>query len=170
AGDRRADRQLRQQSARRERKSAPAEPVGRNRNLRRTVRPAREQVTMTTIVATLATLFAAHAWAGAGDLRLKPCADPKLTQPAKCGTYTVWENRTAKAGRTIDLNVVVLQATGAGRKPDPLFVLLGGPGEGAAGDAEHWVEDPVRTSRDLVFVDARGTGKSNGLHCPIAME
>jgi pimeloyl-ACP methyl ester carboxylesterase len=123
---------------------------------------------MKSVVVALACLFAAHAWAGAGDLRLKPCEDPKLN-PAKCGTYTVWENRTAQAGRTIDLNIVVLQATGPNRMPDPLFVLLGGPGEAAASKGPQWyVDDPARAARDLVFVDARGTGKSNGLHCPIS--
>jgi pimeloyl-ACP methyl ester carboxylesterase len=121
---------------------------------------------MKAVVITLASLFAAHAWAGAGDLRLAPCADPKL-KPAKCGTYTVWENREAKSGRTIDLNVVVLQATGAQRKPDPVFVLLGGPGEGSTAAADWYSSDPVRASRDIVMVDSRGTGKSNGLHCPI---
>jgi pimeloyl-ACP methyl ester carboxylesterase len=123
---------------------------------------------MKPIAFTLALLFAGIAWAGAGDLRLKPCEDPALTQPAKCGTYTVWENREAKSGRTIDLNLVVLQATGTNRKPDPLFVLLGGPGEGAASGApQEYVDDPTRATRDLVFIDARGTGKSNGLHCLI---
>lgn len=123
---------------------------------------------MKPIVATLALLFAASTWAAAGDLRLKACKDPKLTQPAKCGTYTVWENREAKSGRTIDLNVVVLQATSPNRKPDPLFILLGGPGEGAASAGPAWyLDDPARETRDLVFVDARGTGNSNGLHCPI---
>jgi pimeloyl-ACP methyl ester carboxylesterase len=121
----------------------------------------------TTAIVALAMLSAGNAWAGAGDLRLQPCQDPKL-QPAKCGTYTVWENRAARMGRTIDLNVVVLQATGPNRKPDPLFILLGGPGEAAASDGPAWyVDDPSRASRDLVFVDARGTGKSNGLQCRI---
>ena len=123
---------------------------------------------MTSVIVTLALLVAGHAWAAAGDLKLKPCADPKMKQPAQCGTYTVWENREAKSGRTIDLNIVVLQATGKDRKPDPLFVLLGGPGEGAASSAPEWyADDPTRKDRDLVFVDARGTGKSNGLHCLI---
>lgn len=124
---------------------------------------------MKPVIAALALLFGGHAWAAAGDLRLKPCENPKLTQPAKCGTYTVWENRAAKSGRTIDLNVVVLEATGPDRKPDPLFLLLGGPGEGAASDGpEGYKDDPARANRDMVFVDARGTGKSNGLHCLIA--
>ncbi|HKS57489.1 MAG TPA: alpha/beta fold hydrolase [Steroidobacteraceae bacterium] len=126
---------------------------------------------MRLFIVALACLFAAHAWAGVGDLRLKPCADPKLKQPANCGTYTVWENRQAKAGRTIDLNIVVLKSTGARPKPDPLFILLGGPGEGAASDGPEWsADDPLRADRDLVFIDARGTGKSNGLHCPISQE
>ena len=112
-------------------------------------------------------MFTGIAWAGAGDLQLRPCADAKLKQPAKCGTYSVWENRAAKVGRTIDLNVVLLQATGANRKPDPLVVLLGGPGEAATDAAEGYVEDPTRETRDILLVDPRGTGKSNGLHCPI---
>ncbi|HKU17440.1 MAG TPA: alpha/beta fold hydrolase [Steroidobacteraceae bacterium] len=121
-------------------------------------------------IVALALLFAGTAWAGAGELRLAPCADPKL-KPAKCGTYTVWENREAKSGRTIDLAVVVLQATGQDRKPDPLFILLGGPGEAAASSGAEWyVEDPVRATRDIVLVDQRGTGNSNGLHCPVAKD
>jgi pimeloyl-ACP methyl ester carboxylesterase len=125
---------------------------------------------MKATIAALACLFAAHAWAGAGELRLQPCDDAKL-KPAKCGTYTVWENREAKSGRTIDLYVVVLEATGPNRKPDPLFILLGGPGEAAASNGPQWfLDDPARATRDLVFVDARGTGKSNGLHCPIAKD
>jgi len=124
----------------------------------------------TTAIAVLVLLTAGNAWGRAGDLHLQPCQDQKM-QPAKCGTYTVWENRAAKAGRTIDLNVVVLQATGANRKPDPLFILLGGPGEAAASDGPTWyLADPARATRDLVFVDARGTGKSNGLHCRIAKD
>jgi pimeloyl-ACP methyl ester carboxylesterase len=122
---------------------------------------------MKLFIATFASLFAAHAWAGAGDLRLEPCKDPKLTQPAKCGTFTVWENRAAKAGRTIDLYVVVLQATGPDRKPDPVVGLAGGPGEAAASAAEQLASEPRRATRDIVLVDARGTGKSNGLHCPV---
>ena len=79
----------------------------------------------------------------------------------------MWENRAAKSGRTIDLNVVLLQANGPNRKPDPIFFLFGGPGEAAASAAQQFASEPTRATRDLVLVDARGTGKSNGLHCPI---
>ena len=115
----------------------------------------------------LAVLTAGAAWAGAGDLQLQPCADSKLKQPSRCGTFTVWENREAKTGRTIDLNVKVLQATAPNPKPDPLVVLLGGPGEAATAAAQWYGDDPAFADRDILLVDARGTGKSNGLHCPI---
>jgi pimeloyl-ACP methyl ester carboxylesterase len=122
---------------------------------------------MKPLIVALALLFAGHAWAGAGDLRLGPCKDPGLKPPSKCGTYTVWENRAAKSGRTIDLNVRVLQATASNPKPDPVVVLLGGPGEAATAAAAWYGDDPALADRDILLVDARGTGKSNGLHCPI---
>ena len=50
----------------------------------------------TTAIAVLVLLTAGNAWGRAGDLHLQPCQDQKM-QPAKCGTYTVWENRAAKA-------------------------------------------------------------------------
>jgi len=93
-------------------------------------------------IAALALLTASTAWAGAGDLHLQPCKATKVKQPSKCGTFTVWENRAAKSGRTIDLNVHVLQATAAKPKPDPVFVLLGGPGEAATSAAEWYGDDP----------------------------
>lgn len=121
-------------------------------------------------ITALALLAAGAAWAGAGDLRLQPCTNSKLKQPSKCGTYTVWENRESRTGRTIDLNVRVLQATAPNPKPDPLVVLLGGPGEAATAAAEWYGDDPAFADRDILLVDARGTGKSNGLHCPIPQD
>jgi pimeloyl-ACP methyl ester carboxylesterase len=61
----------------------------------------------------------------------------------------------------------VLQATSPNPKPDPVVVLLGGPGEAATAAAEWYGDDPSMADRDIVLVDARGTGKSNGLHCPL---
>ena len=46
-------------------------------------------------------------------------------------------------------------------------MLLGGPGEAATTAAQWYYDDPAIADRDLFLVDARGTGKSNGLHCPI---
>lgn len=86
---------------------------------------------------------------------------------AQCGTYEVWENRAARSGRRIPLQVVVLPARGNERKPDPLFYFAGGPGSGATDVAAGIARllGQVHQSRDLVFVDVRGTGRSGALRC-----
>lgn len=117
----------------------------------------------------VASLIGAPALAGAnpkpGELRLKSCEREGITAPAKCGTFTVWENRDEKSGRTINLNVVVLEATGSDPRPDPYVFLTGGPGEAATSAAPELNDDDVREQRDILLVDQRGTGQSNGLHC-----
>lgn len=77
------------------------------------------------------------------------------------------ENRAVPGGRTIDLNVVVLQATGKGARREPLFILQGGPGQAATTLADFYAKTfaPIRKQRDIVLVDQRGTGKSNGMYC-----
>jgi pimeloyl-ACP methyl ester carboxylesterase len=100
-----------------------------------------------------------------GALRLGPCVEPGISPPAQCGTFTVWENRDTKAGRTIDLNVVVLQATGRDRRPDPIVLLQGGPGESTATTAAAPEWNDKRKHRDILLVDLRGTGRSNPLLC-----
>ena len=82
---------------------------------------------------------------------------------------TVFENRDTQTGRTIDLNVAVLAATGSSNvvEPDPLFLLAGGPGQAAVEvypNAAFLFEEVNRT-RDIVLVDQRGTGDSNGFVC-----
>ncbi len=99
--------------------------------------------------------------------RLKPCASDEGPTDAYCGALTVFENRDARQGRTIDLKIVVLPALGNDAAPDPLFLLAGGPGQGAAKMARQ-VRDlfgRIQVRRDIVLVDQRGTGDSNGLEC-----
>jgi len=85
---------------------------------------------------------------------------------ALCGTLEVFEDRQARRGRKIALNVVVLPAVGSG-DADPLFFLAGGPGQAAAQLAPQLraVFQPVQKTRDIVLVDQRGTGKSHPLEC-----
>ncbi len=91
-----------------------------------------------------------------------------LPEGARCGTVTVFENRASGEGRTIDLAYTVLPArTKDGAQPDPVFVLAGGPGQAATQITvlANASLKGVNESRALVFVDQRGTGASNGLHC-----
>jgi len=99
--------------------------------------------------------------------RLKPCTGDDAPVDAVCGTLKVYENRATKHGRQIDLNIVVLPALRADARPDPLFFLAGGPGQGAAKMAKVVREmyRQVLTDRDIVLVDQRGTGRSNPLNC-----
>ena len=108
---------------------------------------------------------------GAAAPRAVPLTPCTLTGgiAARCGSYTVPENRAKlDGGRTISLRVAVLPARDGGSKPDPLVYLAGGPGgsavAGAAGTLS--VFSALNASRDIVLVDQRGTGGSNRLDCP----
>lgn len=99
---------------------------------------------------------------------LLPCTVNNVDGSALCGTREVWENRAAQTGRQIGIRVVVLPALGPDRLPDPIFYFAGGPGGSAisatAGIARTFAT--LRSQRDLVFVDLRGTGRSHPLRCP----
>src|SRR5215470_3401377 len=102
------------------------------------------------------------------QIALTPCTIEGVSGPSRCGTYRVWENRGTERGRQLDLSVIVLEAIGSERKPDPLVFLQGGPGDAPSFNASFYarVFANVRQTRDLVLVDLRGTGKSNALTCP----
>jgi pimeloyl-ACP methyl ester carboxylesterase len=104
--------------------------------------------------------------------RLKPCRAVDGPTDGYCGRLDVFEDRHAGTGRKISLNMVVLPALKQTSAPDPLFVLAGGPGEGAAGLAGETQElfRSIEAGRDIVLVDQRGTGKSNPLDCKAERE
>lgn len=105
-----------------------------------------------------------------GRVALRDCKVPSLDETVRCGTFTVYENRQTNRGRTIALNIVVVPAASASPARDPVFWLHGGPGAPAtttAPAAKGNFLAGLRRDRDLVFVDQRGTGESNGLPCDI---
>jgi pimeloyl-ACP methyl ester carboxylesterase len=97
-------------------------------------------------------------------VQLQPCGLPDL-KDALCGQYEVFENRTAKTGRKIRLNLLVLPALAASPAPDPIFYLAGGPGAAATTYANVSFMLRMHQKRDVVLLDQRGTGKSNPLRC-----
>lgn len=103
---------------------------------------------------------------------LEPCTIGRVPGEVLCGKFTVYEDREARTGRTIDLRIVVLRATGENRQPDPVVPLAGGPGGSATAGAEGYAEifAEERRERDILLVDQRGSGGSNPLHCsfPVA--
>jgi len=103
----------------------------------------------------------------AGTLIVRSCTVESVR--ARCGTLTVYEDRLTGKGGTIPIRFVVLLAYGHPRLPDPIVDFAGGPGSSAVGDDVPGVTAELTNlgvNRDLVFIDQRGTGGSNGLSCP----
>ena len=103
----------------------------------------------------------------AAKLALKPCRVAFVDNEVKCATLEVVENRQIPQGRKIALNIVVLPAVSRNKEPDPVFLFAGGPGQAATDLAREAqaILGGLNNKRDLVLIDQRGTGKSNGLHC-----
>ena len=103
---------------------------------------------------------------GAG-LTLKECRVAGVDAAVKCARHEVFENRETLSGRKIALNIVIYPASARIKEPDPIFIFAGGPGQ-AATDVIASVTPQLSgltPKRDIVFIDQRGTGKSNLLSC-----
>jgi pimeloyl-ACP methyl ester carboxylesterase len=104
-------------------------------------------------------------------IRLEPCEVAGAARNTKdkvlCATHQVFENRLAGSGRKINLKIVVYPALEANKDPDPFLYIPGGPGASATQDAPYIVQanPQIRRTRDMVFVDQRGTGGSHDLDC-----
>lgn len=92
---------------------------------------------------------------------------------ADCGYVSAPERHAEPQGRSIQLAVVRVRSTGPSPAADPLFVEQGGPGDSTIGVIVNQVLpnlpelQAVLKSRDLVFVEERGTRYSRPfLACP----
>ncbi|MBD3647191.1 MAG: hypothetical protein HUJ31_06990, partial [Pseudomonadales bacterium] len=99
-------------------------------------------------------------------------AEPSLAAfyaDSLCGQVRVAEDPANPDGRQISLAVMVRPALSAESRPDPVVFLAGGPGQAAreVGPIVFERFDELRVDHDLVLVDQRGTGDSNGLDCGI---
>jgi pimeloyl-ACP methyl ester carboxylesterase len=105
----------------------------------------------------------------AATVSLSPCTLPGTTEPARCGSLQVAENRAAPSGRRIPIKIVVFPAKAPTPAPDPLFIIAGGPGQSATEFAGVLIREFAfaQATRDVVFVDQRGTGGSNPLQCSL---
>jgi pimeloyl-ACP methyl ester carboxylesterase len=85
----------------------------------------------------------------------------------RCVTVPVALDYAKPAGPTLALHVTIAPALRQAARPDPVFVLAGGPGE-AGSDVLPLLATAfkrVRATRDIVFIDQRGTGRSGKLDC-----
>ncbi|WP_167393780.1 alpha/beta hydrolase [Xanthomonas populi] len=107
-----------------------------------------------------------------GTLQFVPCTLSSGSAAgnieAQCASLRVPENPAAPTGRRIELKIAWLESdAGAGSKPDPVFFIVGGPGQSAtqvAAIVDMGLHE-VRKQRDIFLVDQRGTGGSHPLEC-----
>ncbi|MCG8468368.1 MAG: alpha/beta fold hydrolase [Gemmatimonadetes bacterium] len=110
-----------------------------------------------------------------GTQQAAPTAEPAtcpespvpVPAPVQCHHVTFAEH-SRENGAERQLFVVVAGATTESRSPDPIFFIAGGPGQAASGVAGYFTQQmaELRESRDIVFIDHRGTGLSGALQCP----
>src|SRR5690606_30679562 len=107
---------------------------------------------------------------------LAPCEWQGIT--VECGTLEVPERTgvseraelperaDAAGGRTLSIFFVIVRATEEA-VDDPVFYFSGGPGTAASRSARGLAEEHagLRRTRDFVFIDQRGTGRSAPLAC-----
>lgn len=101
-------------------------------------------------------------------LALNTVEDTETGLKSSTGTFAVFENRSARKGRMIHLNVVVLHAEGPETRPDPFFVFAGGPGADVTTYRFMYEKSWIRKMRDIVLVSQRGTSGDNKIDCPEA--
>jgi pimeloyl-ACP methyl ester carboxylesterase len=104
-----------------------------------------------------------------GAIPLSSCKLSGVPEPARCGVLEVPENPNRPAARQLRISVAVIPAISGHPRPDPIAVLMGGPGENAIGSAEIYARKfaPLRQDRDILLVDQRGTGRSAALDCEL---
>ncbi|MDZ7924059.1 MAG: alpha/beta fold hydrolase [Marinagarivorans sp.] len=105
--------------------------------------------------------------ANAAEVRFNAC-DHSLNGTdfygAECAALAV---NTQQSEHITTLNVLRVRAL-SGAAADPLIVITGGPGTAAVSLARQYLGffTEVQKTRDIVFIDQRGTGKSEPFNCP----
>jgi hypothetical protein len=83
-----------------------------------------------------------------GAIQLSSCKLSGVPEAARCGVLEVLENPNRPAGRQLKIGVAVIPAIGGQPRPDPIVVLMGGPGEDAIGASEIYAEQFARLRHD----------------------
>jgi pimeloyl-ACP methyl ester carboxylesterase len=96
------------------------------------------------------------------------CPPTVPVDPAiNCGSLTVPERHERPEGRQVRLAVARLTARTPNPAPDPLLILVGGPGDSGLAAVEGFLTSSARDAREVIFLDQRGTGASTpSLACP----
>ncbi|MFL0810852.1 MAG: alpha/beta hydrolase [Agarilytica sp.] len=95
-------------------------------------------------------------------------SDPGATLAAQCHTLVVKENHDDSNSRDLTLRILRLPSIQESQKA-PIFFIAGGPGQASGDLLERFRHQfpQLRIHHDFIFVDQRGTGKSEALECDI---
>lgn len=110
-----------------------------------------------------------------------PCRLPRVSELLRCTSVDAplhaggerLPGRNAHRSKgvplRIKLHVAVADALSAEKRADPLYFIAGGPGQASSGVAHGVLAalSKIRRHRDIVFVDVRGTGRSEPLNCDL---
>jgi len=106
-----------------------------------------------------------------GSLEFEPCSLSAVGMPiaiaAQCAALDVPEDRARPGGRRVQLAIALVPSEAKRPRPDPVFMLAGGPGQSAR-ESYPSVASAFREvlrERHVVLIDQRGTGGSNPLAC-----
>lgn len=119
------------------------------------------------LAAALGLLLARSACA-AGGVAANNCHLPDSEEALRCVIVPVALDDARPQDGQLKLHVTVAPAFREASRPDPVFVLAGGPGQ-AGSDVLPLLAGAfkrTRATRDIVFIDQRGTGRSGKLDCP----
>ncbi|MFC4059160.1 alpha/beta hydrolase [Planomonospora corallina] len=105
------------------------------------------------------------AWGSCAGMR--PAEGQKLPPGTECGTLTVPLDHAGPGGKTIELALIRIKATGSGKRLGSLVFNFGGPG-GSGVDILPLLAPAyaaLNTRYDLVSFDPRGVERSSGVRC-----
>lgn len=102
-------------------------------------------------------------------LKTSNCQLPNIAREVRCGQLAVAEDPDHPEGRRILVHFAILKASSDKSLPDPIVVLMGGPGEEAIASADIYAEEfkSLLDDRDLLLVDQRLTGRSAPARCQL---
>jgi pimeloyl-ACP methyl ester carboxylesterase len=112
---------------------------------------------------------AAAAAAGGGPAQAARFHHCSRFDPTQCATVRVPLDRSGHVKGRVALHVERVRAPRRKKRPAPLLLLAGGPGQAAVSTFAFDIEgtfDPYTTGRDTLVFDQRGTGRSGLLRCP----
>lgn len=100
-----------------------------------------------------------------GTLNFSPLNNEKKPAETVFTSIQIFENNLTRKGRKIPLYIEVLPSKNKESKNAPMFILMGGPGQAATDLVSFFAEifAPLNQNSDIIFIDQRGTGKSNPL-------